>query len=232
MSTSFIYDTAGRLARRRDVIGAYVFDSQYEYDGNDQIVAITYPTGRVVNYERNDPEGRMTRVFETAAGRDYAFGMTYHPSGALASYTAGNNIATIVTYDPARYWVQSINAGPLGLTYDDYDGAGNVRTIGDSRGSGWRQSFTYDALHRLSAATGPWGSTNYAYDSHGNRQTRIRHQLCLRRQFAASDGAKRSPVWLRQQRKSDQFLHCHVYLHSRELARHRLDHEWSGELRV
>ena len=171
VSTSFIHDTAGRLARRRDVIGAYVFDSQYEYNGNDQIVAITYPTGRVVNYERNDPEGRMTRVFETAAGRDYAFGMTYHPSGALVSYTAGNNIATIVTYDPARYWVQSINAGPLGLTYDDYDGAGNVRTIGDSRGSGWRQSFTYDALHRLSAATGPWGSTNYAYDSHGNRQT-------------------------------------------------------------
>ena len=170
VSTSFIYDAAGRLARRHDVIGAYVFDSQYTYDGNDQLLAITYPSGRVIGYERTDPEGRITRVFETAAGRDYAFGMTYHPSGALATYTAGNNIATTVQYDPARYRVQRIDAGPLQLTYGDYDGVGNVHTIGDSR-PGMNQTFAYDALHRLAAANGPYGSVGYAYDAHGNRQS-------------------------------------------------------------
>jgi YD repeat-containing protein len=170
VSTSFFYDAAGRLARRHDVIGAYVFDSQYAYDGNDQVVAITYPSGRVIGYERGDAEGRITRVFETAAGRDYAFGMTYHPSGALATYTAGNGIATTVTYDPARYWVRGIESGYLQLTYGGYDGAGNVGAISDSR-SGMGQTFTYDALHRLATANGPYGSTGYAYDPHGNRQT-------------------------------------------------------------
>jgi YD repeat-containing protein len=170
VSTSFEYDTAGRLAHRRDVIGAYVFDSQYTYDANDHVVATTYPSGRIVGYERADMEGRITRVFETAAGRDYAFGMTYHPSGALATYTAGNATATSVTFDPGRYWVRSISAGPLQLTYSGYDGVGNVGTIGDSR-PGMGQAFTYDALHRLATANGPYGWASYAYDAHGNRQT-------------------------------------------------------------
>ena len=170
VATSFVYDTAGRLARRHDVIGAYVFDNQYAYDGNDHVVAITYPSGRIIGYERADTEGRVTRVFEAATGRDYAFGMTYHPSGALATYTAGNGIATTVAYDPARYWVRSINAGHLQLSYSGYDGAGNVGTIGDSR-AGMGQTFAYDALHRLATANGPYGSTGFAYDAHGNRQS-------------------------------------------------------------
>ena len=170
VSTSFTYDAAGRLAHRRDVVGAYVFDSQYMYDGNDQLVAITYPSGRIVGYERDDTEGRITRVFETAAGRDYAFGMTYHASGALATYTAGNAAATTVTFDPGRYWVRSISAGSLHLTYAGYDGVGNVSAIADSR-PGMGETFTYDGLHRLATATGPYGSASYAYDAHGNRRT-------------------------------------------------------------
>ena len=170
VATTFDYDAAGRLAHRRDTIGAHVFDSQYAYDGNDRLTAITYPSGRVIGYERADAEGRITRVFEAAANRDYGFGFTYHPSGALATYTAGNGLSTAITYDPSRYWVHGITAGPLQLTYDDYDGTGNVLRIGDSR-PGYTQSFTYDALHRLVAATGPYGSSGYAYDALGNRRT-------------------------------------------------------------
>jgi YD repeat-containing protein len=170
VSTSFGYDASGRLVHRRDIIGAYVFDSRYTYDGNDQLVAVTYPSGRIVGYERGDSEGRITRVFETAAGRDYAFGVTYHASGALATYTAGNAVATAVTFDPGRYWVRSIGAGPLQLTYGGYDGVGNVGAIGDSR-PGMGETFTYDWLHRLATAAGPYGSAGYAYDAHGNRQT-------------------------------------------------------------
>ena len=128
VATTFDYDAAGRLAHRRDTIGAHVFDSRYACnDGNDRLTAITYPSGRVIGYERADAEGRLTRVFEAAANRDYGFGFTYHPSGALATYTAGNDLSTAITYDPARYWVQGITAGPLQLTYDDYDGTGSVR---------------------------------------------------------------------------------------------------------
>ena len=63
----------------------------------------------------SEADSPLVRAFETAAGRDYAFEMTYHPSGALETYTAFNNIATTITYDPNRYWVQSVTAGPPGV---------------------------------------------------------------------------------------------------------------------
>jgi YD repeat-containing protein len=169
VSTTFGYDGAGRLRQRRDVVGAFVFDSGYTYDGNDQVAGITYPSGRFIEYT-HDTEGRITRVFETAAGRDYAFGMTYHPSGGLATYTTGNNIATVIGYDPDRDWIRSITAGPLQLTHSNYDRVGNVLAIDDSR-SGYSQTFTYDSLDRLTTATGVYGFAGYAYDPHGNRQS-------------------------------------------------------------
>lgn len=168
-STAFVYDAAGRVQQRRDAIGAYVFNVGYQYSQNDQVTEITYPSGRKVGYEYN-AEQQITRVFETAAGRDYAFGMTYHPSGALATYTAGNLLPTTITYDTSRYWTRSITSGPLQLTYDRYDAVGNVQTIGDGR-AGMAQTFTYDGLDRLHTAVGAYGTLEYLYDAHGNRQT-------------------------------------------------------------
>jgi YD repeat-containing protein len=74
----------------------------------------------------------------------------------------------VVYLDPLRYWVAGISSGPLQLTYGGYDGVGNVATIGDSR-PGMGESFAYDALHRLSAADGPYGYAAFAYDAHGNQ---------------------------------------------------------------
>ena len=170
VSTTFDYDEAGRLSHRRDILGGYVFDSRYAYDVNDQVVAITYPTGRVVGYERADSEGRPTRIFDTVGGRDYAFGMRYHASGALAGYTAGNKIPTALAYHPTRYWMESISSGELQLTYRSYDRSGNVVALDDSRGAPWGQTFTYDALSRVETAGGPYGSLSYSYDPHGNRR--------------------------------------------------------------
>jgi YD repeat-containing protein len=65
--------------------------------------------------------------------------------------------------------VRSISAGPLQLTYDNYDLVGNVRTIVDGRGT--TETFTYDALDRLRTAVGPYGDPVYEYDAHGNRIT-------------------------------------------------------------
>ena len=169
VSTTFAYDAAGRLVQRQDEIGGYAFATTYGYNRNDQVTTLAYPSGRIVGYD-HDGGGRITRVLETAAGRHYAFGMTYHPSGALATYTAGNTIRTTIAYDPARYRVQSISAGALQLTYGPYDRVGNVLAIGDSR-AGMGHAFTYDSLDRLETVIGPSYFIGYGYDAHGNRQT-------------------------------------------------------------
>ena len=169
----FTFDAAGRLASRTAFVDGKVFTTQFEYDGNDVLTAIAYPTiggfanRRTVAYDL-DAERRVTRVFDATTGRNYATRFTYHPSGGITSYIAGNQVSTTITYDPVRYWVTSIHSGALQLEYNGHDNVGNVTSIGDVRG-GMNLTFGYDSLDRLTSVNGPYAS-QYAYDVHGNRQ--------------------------------------------------------------
>jgi RHS repeat-associated protein len=53
-----------------------------------------------------------------------------------------------------------------------HDAAGNVTAITDLLDAARTQSFGYDALNRLTDATGAYGDITYAYDPVGNRLTR------------------------------------------------------------
>ena len=168
----FAFDDAGRLASRTTFIDGKVFTTQFEYDGNDALTAITYPTlggitnRRLLAYDL-DTEHRITRVFDRVAGRNFATDFTYHPSGGVTSYVAGNGIATTIAYDSARYWITTVQSGALQLQYNGYDHVGNVTSIVDSR-PGMSQTFGYDTLDRLASVHGPYAS-QYSYDVHGNR---------------------------------------------------------------
>jgi len=169
-STTFTYDDAGRLASRDDVIDGRAFVRVFDYDGNDNLTGITYPSGRHVAIGR-DGANRITQIRDVTFNRDIATAFNYHPSGAVAAYTSGNGIANQMTFHLERYWPTSITAGPLGLTYGLYDLVGNIMAIGDSRGAGFGQTFDYDVLDRLRTAIGPYGSQLFEYDVHGNRTT-------------------------------------------------------------
>jgi len=168
----FTFDDAGRLASRTMLVDGKVFTTQFEYDGNDALTAIAYPTiggnanRRVVTYDL-DAERRITRVSDAIAHRNYATDFMYHPSGAVTSYLAGNGVPTTIAYDPARYWITSIHSGALQLEYNGHDDVGNVTSIGDVRGE-MNLTFGYDALDRLTSVNGLY-SSQYVYDVHGNR---------------------------------------------------------------
>ncbi len=167
VDSSFVYDPAGRLEHRRDIVDGRRFAADFAYDGNDNLTDITYTSGRHVHQDF-DAENRLGHVVDATTGAEYATNVGYHASGAIATYHSGNGIVHTMTYDPNRYWLRSINAGDLHLSYDNYDLVGNVGTIGDSR-SGMTQTFAYDALDRLATATGPYGVQSFAYDGHGDR---------------------------------------------------------------
>jgi YD repeat-containing protein len=166
MST-FVYDGPGRLQHRNDVIDGRTLGADFGYDGNDSLTDITYTSGRRVHQEY-DAENRLIHVVDSTTGVEYARSFAYHPSGALQSYQSANGITHSMSYDVNRYWLRTIDAGELHLSYDNYDGVGNVRGIADSR-AGMGQQFGYDALDRLASASGPYGSITFAYDAHGNR---------------------------------------------------------------
>ena len=171
VDTTFLYDqSTGRLKQRQDVIDKKLFVVSYDYDDDDNLTAITYPSGRELSYTYYS-EHQIEKVRELATGRDYAFGFAYHPSGAVRQYTSNNLTTTLLEYDPARYWPTRVTSGPLSLTYGNYDGVGNVRQITDSRSS-FGQTLEYDVLDRLRHATSAaYGEAIYEYEVSGNRKT-------------------------------------------------------------
>jgi YD repeat-containing protein len=168
VDTTFDLDAAGRVYQRRDTVGVTSFTQRFDYDPNDNLSLITYADGRRVQYNY-DGANRISRVFDVDSGEVYARDFGYHASGALETFRAGNELVHTTTYDTNRYWPRTMDAGDLHLTYDNYDGVGNVRTIGDSR-SGQTQTLVYDELDRLVSAGNSFYNASYAYDAHGNRQ--------------------------------------------------------------
>ena len=172
VTTAWTYDAVGRLAMRTDTVDGLAFTVTYAYDAQDNLASVTYPSGRQVGYAY-DPLSRITRVFNVATDVTYDDQFTYHPSGALASYRAGNGVVTTLTYHPTRQWLDRLEVGTAGALLDldyAYDGVGNITGIADPR-PGLSQTFLYDPLDRLTSAQGGYGTLSYTYDAHGNRQT-------------------------------------------------------------
>ena len=162
-TTSFTYDGASRLATRSDTFNALSWQSAYEYDTLDRLTELTYPSGRIVGYTY-DSSGRLAGV--TQQGSIFADQFSYNDSGQLDSFRSGTVVQTL-SYD-SRKRVQRLTAGAdLDLTYT-YDRTSSVLGIADGR-PGEDQSFDYDALGRLTDATGPWGQLAWTYDAAGNR---------------------------------------------------------------
>src|SRR5262249_12032505 len=103
------YDGAGRLHVRDETIDGVRFLSQFDYDANDNLSVLTYADGRRIGYGY-DSENRIARVFDAPSGNDIASGFTYHPSGAVTSYTTANGLTHQMTYDAQRYRPLSIDA--------------------------------------------------------------------------------------------------------------------------
>jgi YD repeat-containing protein len=169
-------DGAGRVSKRTDQIDGKTFVSTFDYDANDNLVEIGYPSGRHVRYSY-DGGGRLARVYNLETGQVYASNFTYHGSGAVAGFTAGNGVVTTLEFEPRRDRLKSINVAvtgnPLHLVYG-YDLAGNVTTLDEGPiGSVTARTFTYDRLERLKTATAipntKYPDTSFEYDAHGNR---------------------------------------------------------------
>jgi YD repeat-containing protein len=167
-STTYTYDTLGRLSTRQDFVTPQTYQSTYQYDANDQLSTLTYPSGRAVGYQY-DSEGRPSAVLNNTAV--FANGFTYNDSGKLSAYTTGA-VTHTVTYD-SRERVQRLTSGSaLDLTYS-YDLASQVTGIADPRPY-MSATFGYDALGRLNTASGIWGTSTWTYDPTGNRLSESR----------------------------------------------------------
>uniref|UniRef100_UPI003BA9DCAF DUF6531 domain-containing protein n=1 Tax=Kiloniella litopenaei TaxID=1549748 RepID=UPI003BA9DCAF len=180
-SVSYRYDARGNLLSETRVMEGNSYTTGYGYDIADNLISITYPSGRIVTYQR-DGQGRvetvLTQKTALSAPQILADGLRYEAYGPLSGFRQGNGMETSLSYD-GDYRLTGISAQKNGISLHNlsfaYDPAGNVTAETDGLDNSLSQSYGYDDINRLTSATGIYGSNDYSYDAVGNLLSRVRN---------------------------------------------------------
>lgn len=162
----YVYDDNDNLQSEIIDIDNNQYSINYTYDNKDIIKTLSYPSGRVIDYDA-DAFGRPTKI------TPYVNSINYYPSGQIQQMAYANGQTTEVTLTD-RLWIDRIHAFGIteaaDLTYD-YDVIGNIETITDAIDSLNNKTLAYDNMNRLISANGPWGTGIFDYDALGNLLT-------------------------------------------------------------
>ena len=172
-SSVFCYDAVGHLTEEnRAPSGQMNALTAYAYDKNGNLTGITYPSGRQATFTINTSD-QVTAASATVnmASATLASAITYEPFGPHASMTFGNGLADARSFD-TRYRLGTWTLGSLISKTYAWQDDDNITAITDNLNSANNRTFGYDAVHRLTTASGPWGAGSYSYDSNGNRQSK------------------------------------------------------------
>jgi RHS repeat-associated protein len=170
----YAYDARNRLTNETDVLGGAKYTTLYNYDNAGNVLKVTYPDGYALSYSY-DAQNRVATLGTFAS-------FTYNTDDSMKTIAYGNGVSSTYTYD-SRARVTRILA-TSGVTYIldlsyAYDNVGNVLTIGS-------ETYSYDWLNRLTASSGPWGTTSYTYDSAGNMLSQTKNSVVTTYTYGAN----------------------------------------------
>jgi YD repeat-containing protein len=188
------YNLLGQTTQLKKIISGTTYTTQYAYNLAGELSTITYPSGRVVQ-QNYDAVGRLCAVGASGAtcstGTNYANGFTYNPAGEATTFNYGNGVATNMTYSADRLQMTALSYTKASTTLLSMNywyktdatncpsapasNNGQIQCITDGVDAGRNETFTYDALYRLTSAVTKgsagypqWG-LSFAYDRYGNR---------------------------------------------------------------
>lgn len=172
-TTSYYYFGNGLVSEETRALntgtGTTTYTFGYQYNLADKLTHITYPSGMVVEYVRDDA-GKITAVTANRDGQitTLANNLQYLPFGPQTNLQFGNGYNQSNDYN-LNYQLQSINTNSvLDLDYT-FDHMGNIDAIQNMLDSMYDQAFTLDNLYRIDTAAGEYGVVDYDLDATGNR---------------------------------------------------------------
>jgi RHS repeat-associated protein len=137
------------------------------YNSMGQVASLTTPA-RTISYTP-DALGRQRQI------GSYITGIQYHPNNLPSAYSLGNGLTYTQTLNN-RLWPQAqetkLGAAILQRYVYSYSNTGNLTFLDDQGDGSDDASLGYDNLHRLTSATGIWGTYGYTYDPLHNLRSR------------------------------------------------------------
>ncbi|MES9993736.1 MAG: RHS repeat-associated core domain-containing protein, partial [Candidatus Thiodiazotropha sp.] len=172
-AVDYSYNTYGELtSQTRTSNDGIVTTFAYDYDAHGRLASLTYPSGNIVHYAY-DAHGQLSGLsLEQSDGSSQPLvsNLQTLPFGPIDALDYGNGLSLSRSFDQDyRLIGQTVN-GILQSSYG-HDPVGNITDWQDLLDTGRNQQFGYDALDRITAALGRYGSLDYSYDDTGNRLT-------------------------------------------------------------
>lgn len=178
--TDYEYDAFGNIASETKDYDGELYTTAYTWDAADRIIAMTYPNGRIISYQR-DAIGRIMSMDSSLSTtvQQVITDRTYRADGLVTSQTHGNGLVDTRNYDQQGRLLTQTIGGHETRDYT-YDANGNVTAI--TRPMDPLQ-YEFDALDRLIAeyvdytTPSPTATNNlsrWGYDENGNRITRTK----------------------------------------------------------
>jgi RHS repeat-associated protein len=181
-SEAFEYDTAGR-AKKRTIVSDATYAYDYAYNGLGQLHTLTYPVTTAaarfkLKYLYNHGHLEAIRQFTSDVdGTTYWALNALNARGQAIDEVYGNGLWLQSTFKTLTGEIATRQSGTVGspnniqdLAYS-WDTAGNLTERQDLRQSKV-ETLTYDALDRLTGASGPGGTQTIGYNAIGNVTSR------------------------------------------------------------
>jgi RHS repeat-associated protein len=156
-STSYHYDTLGRLLSETDALGN---TTSYAYDSKGNLSARTDANGATIKYTYDGLGRLLKKTYPDTTEESY----TYDAKGSILTAT-NRNVSYTFTYDAAGKIKSVADSTGKVISYE-YDALGNKTKMISPEGKSI--SYTYDTANRLTAILNG-GTFTFGYDSIGRR---------------------------------------------------------------
>ncbi|MGJ4973111.1 RHS repeat-associated core domain-containing protein [Bradyrhizobium sp. HKCCYLRH1073] len=171
------YDALGRPVQVATTIDGATYTLGASYDANGLLSTVSYPSGFTARYGHT-ALGDANQLLDNTTGQSYWTANTLDAELRITQDTAGNGLTTTRSFDTLTGRLTGVSTGSGGGVQNfsyTYDRSGNPLSRADAN-TNLNETFTYDALSRLTSSTvnltpTPLAKT-FTYDPIGNLLTK------------------------------------------------------------